>query len=132
MCIRDSTHTHAHTHMLITISIDPNDITTPPQQYTFVGHDYTLQCSSDIADSFISWLRDGQLLSSGTLTISSVQLSNEGVFKCRVSILGASFEKPVQLNIVGEDLCTKQAVEFTTLIATVSKLIARFELIQCL
>ena len=41
------------------------------------------------------------LLSSWPLTKPSVQLSDEGNYKCRVLVKGARFEKPVQLNVIG-------------------------------
>ena len=81
---------------------DPNDVIAPPQQSALIGQSYTLDCSSDIDGVFISWQRDGQQASTGPLTISSVQLSDEGMYDCRVSINGASISKPVQFNVIGK------------------------------
>ena len=86
------------------IHVDPNDVTAPPQQYTHALADqsYTLQCSSIIQGHFIAWLRHTVILSPGQpLTISSVQLSDEGTYECCVSVMGASITKPIQLNVIG-------------------------------
>ena len=79
---------------------DPNDITVPSQQYALVGESYTLNCSSVIQGAFISWLQNDMLLPSRVL--SSIQLSDEGTYNCRVSIMGARIEKPVRLNVIGK------------------------------
>ena len=54
-----------------------------------------------IANSFISWLHNGADVPSA---IPSVQLSDEGMYVCRVSVNGASIEKPVQFNVIGKIL----------------------------
>ena len=90
-----------YTHKQMTS--DPNDVIAPPQQFALIGQSYTLDCSSDIEGVFISWQRDGQQdLSPAPLTISSVQLSDEGMYDCRVSINGASISKRVQFNVIGK------------------------------
>ena len=82
---------------------DPNDVIAPPQQSALIGRNYTLDCSSDIEGVFISWQRDDeQALSAAPLTISSVQLSHEGLYNCRASTNGASISKPVQFNVIGK------------------------------
>ena len=102
---RTHTHTHTHTHTQTHTHThkhsDPNDVIAPPQQYTLINHSYTLNCSLLIADSFISWLHNGADVPS---TIPSVQLSDEGLYVCRVSINGASLEKPVQFGVIGKIL----------------------------
>ena len=47
-------------------------------------------------------LRNGHQMPLADLTLQSVQLSHEGEYMCRVSIQGASFEKPIQLNVLGK------------------------------
>ena len=90
------------TQIKLRIHVDPNDVTAPPQQYALAVQSYTLQCSSIIQGSFIAWLRSTVILSSGQpLTISSVQLSDEGMYECRVSVMGTSITKPIQLNVIG-------------------------------
>ena len=91
------THTHTHTS-------DPNDVIAPPKQYALIGQPYTFQCSSVIPNqmSFVSWLRSG---GTGTLDLritSSAQLSDEGEYICRVSVLDTSLEMSVQLGVVGK------------------------------
>ena len=86
------------------IIIDPNDITALPQQYALIDESYTLQCTSIIKGAFISWLQNDELLSFGPLKISSVQLSDEGIYECRVSVIGARTDKPVQLNVIGNQI----------------------------
>ena len=82
---------------------DPNDVIAPPQQSSLIGQSYTLDCSSDIEGVFISWQRDRQQApSAAPLTISSVQLSDEGMYDCRVSINGASINKRVQFSVIGK------------------------------
>ena len=82
---------------------DPNDITAPPQQYALAGQNYTLQCSLIIQGSFISWHRNGAIHASGRpLTLPSVQLLDEGMYECRVSVQGARIMKSVQLNVIGK------------------------------
>ena len=68
------------------------------------------------------WLQNTNILSSGPLIISSIQLSDEGIYKCRVSVKGARIEKPVQLNVIGNQIAIitvciiiVTAVEFTVL-----------------
>ena len=68
------------------------------------------------------WLQNTNILSSGPLIISSIQLSDERIYKCRVSVKGARIEKPVQLNVIGSQTATitvciiiVTAVEFTVL-----------------
>ena len=92
------------TQTKLCIHVDPNDVTAPPQQYlhALADQSYTLQCSSIIQGHFIAWLRNTVILSPGqSLTISSVQLSDEGTYKCRISVMGASITKPIQLNVIG-------------------------------
>ena len=95
------THSHTHTH---THPSDPNDVIVPPKQYALIGQPYTFNCSSVIPNqmSFVSWLRSGETGSILDLLItSSAQLSDEGVYICRVSVLDTSFEMPVQVGVVG-------------------------------
>ena len=95
-----------HSTIIDDIIIDPNDTIALPQQYALAGQSYTLQCTSIIEEIFISWLQNDELISSGPLTISSVQLSDEGIYKCCVSVIGtmAGFEKPIQLNVIGNHI----------------------------
>ena len=90
--------TYTHKQMIS----DPNDVIAPPQQSALIGRNYTLDCTSNIVGVFISWQRDGQQASTGPLMIPSVQLSDEGMYDCRVSINGASISKPVQFNVIGK------------------------------
>ena len=86
-------------------TLDPNDVTAPPQQYALADQNYTLNCSSIIQGSFISWHRNTAILASGQpLTLYSVQLSDEGMYECRVSVQGARIMKSVQLNVIGKPL----------------------------
>ena len=44
------------------------------------------------------------ILSPGPLTIPFAQLSDEGIYRCRVSVKGAGIEKPVQINVIGKQI----------------------------
>ena len=87
-----------HTHKL-----DPNDITAPTQQFALIGQSYTLQCNSIIKDAFISWRQNNNMFLPSHV-LSSVELSDERTYECRVSVMGASIKKPVQLNVIGIQL----------------------------
>lgn len=91
-----------HFHTCI-YTLDPNDITAPPQQYALVGQNYTLLCNTSLANSFISSGRTGQLRA-GTLTIKSIQLQDEGVYSCRVTVMAASIEKTIQLTVISKPI----------------------------
>ena len=93
------THTHTHAHN----NPDPNDVIAPPRQFALIGQSYTLNCSSLIANPFISWLHNDADVPP---TIPSVQLSDEGMYVCRVSVNGASIEKSVQFNVIGKIMIT--------------------------
>ena len=82
-----------------THKLDPNDITAPTQQFALIGQSYTLECDSVIKNAIISWLQNNMFVPSHVL--SSVELSDERMYECRVSVMGASIEKPVQLNVIG-------------------------------
>ena len=89
------THTHTHTHAHTHTHTDPTIDTQPVDRLNqAVGADVTFSVSATGADAY-QWMKDGVEIADtadtysgtniSTLTVLSVNISDEGLYSCRVS-----------------------------------------------